>query len=490
MKDYKSRHDLLRFHRQGESYDSERVHLPPDLRPAHNDKEFATLKVHHSGKEWQLPILKGREGPDAIDIGTLYKESGYFTYDPGYMSTASCHSALTYIDGDKGILLHRGYRIEELAQYSDYPEVCYLLWFGELPNKRQKERFLHTLTYHTMVHEQVISFFRGFRRDAHPMAILVGVVGAISSFYTDKEYDFSSDDGRWVAVSRLLAKMPTIAAMTYKYAIGQPFVYPRNDLSYAENFLYMMFSTPCEAWTISKTHVRAMDQLLILHADHEQNASTSTVRLAGSSGAHPFACIAAGIASLWGKAHGGANEAVVHMLEQIKTKDRIDEFLARARDKNDPFRLMGFGHRIYKNHDPRATVLRDICMQVINERTHGRADPLLELAQELEKRALSDTYFIERNLFPNVDFYSGILLRALGFPIAMFTVFFAVARTVGWIAQWKEMTEDKSNKINRPRQLYLGEKERAFIPIEKRKYHAIDEKNKTPIHHKSPANAS
>ena len=484
MIDYKTRQKLFSYTRRDEPYSNEQLHLPPHLRPARDDSSFVTLRDDSSGKEWKMPVLRGTQGPPVIDIGDLYKNSGYFTYDPGYVSTASCHSALTFIDGDEGLLMHRGYRIEDLARYSDYPEVCYLLWFGELPNKRQKERFLRTLTYHTMVHEQVISFFRGFRRDAHPMAILVGVVGAISSFYTDKEYDFSSDDGRWVAVSRLLAKMPTIAAMAYKYATGQPFIYPRNDLNYAENFLYMMFSTPCEPWKISDNQVRAMDQLLILHADHEQNASTSTVRLAGSSGAHPFACIASGIASLWGKAHGGANEAVLTMLEQIGHKDRIDEFLAKARDKDDPFRLMGFGHRVYKNRDPRAEVLRNICMDVIKERNLGRPDPLLELAQELEKRALADDYFIERHLFPNVDFYSGILLRALGFPTAMFTVFFAVARTVGWIAQWKEMTEDTSNKINRPRQLYLGEKERAFVPLEQRE-HSKDETSVPPVHHMS-----
>ncbi|MBC6497889.1 MAG: citrate synthase [Alphaproteobacteria bacterium GM7ARS4] len=427
------------------------------------------LLIHKKqGKEWTLPLIEGHMGPAVIDIGALYRESGYFTYDPGFTSTASCRSAITYIDGERGILLHRGYRIEELARHSDYPELCYLLWFGELPNAQQKEQFLHSLTYHTMVHEQVRSFFSGFRRDAHPMAILVGVVGAISAFYTDKEYDFSSDEGRWVAVSRLLAKLPTIAAMAYKYALGQPFVYPRNDLSYAENFLYMMFSNPCETWTIPPNHIKAMDQLLILHADHEQNASTSTVRLAGSSGAHPFACVAAGIASLWGKAHGGANEAVLRMLQEIGSVERIDQFIERARNKDDPFRLMGFGHRVYKNTDPRAQVLRHLCMDVVGERTRGHTDPLLELAQELEKRALKDDYFIQRHLFPNVDFYSGILLRALGFPTTMFTVFFAVARTVGWIAQWKEMTEDDNSKINRPRQLYVGKKERPFVPIEKR----------------------
>lgn len=434
---------------------------PAPVKPGH-----VTLTDSTGAINYKMPILPATAGPSVIDIRGLYADTGLFTYDPGYTSTSSCQSAITFIDGKNGILLYRGYPIEDLARRSDYPEVCYLLLSGELPSKSQKKRFLHTLTYHTMVHEQMISFYKGFRRDAHPMAIMVGVVGALSAFYTDKQYDFSTPHGHWVAVSRLIAKMPTVAAMAYKYSIGQPFVYPRNDLSYSENFLYMMFGLPAAHWKISPVQVRAMDQLLILHADHEQNASTSTVRLAGSSGANPFACIAAGIASLWGPAHGGANEAVLKMLGEIGGKNNVQQYIKRAKDPNDAFRLMGFGHRVYKNYDPRASVIRETCLQMLGE--VSKKDPLLDLALELERIALEDDYFVSRKLFPNVDFYSGILLRAMGLPTSMFTAFFAVARTVGWIAQWKEMSEEPVQKIGRPRQLYIGPKQRTFIPLDKR----------------------
>ncbi len=425
-----------------------------------------TLKDESGRINYAMPILPATAGPSVIDIRGLYNETGLFTFDPGYTCTSSCQSGITFIDGKNGVLLYRGYSIEDLARMSDYPEVCYLLLAGELPSKTQKRRFLRALTNHTMLHEQVISFYRGFRRDAHPMAIMVGVVGALSAFYTDKQYDFSTPQGHWVAVSRLIAKMPTVAAMAYKYSIGQPFAYPRNDLSYAENFLYMMFGVPTAKWKTTPVQVKAMDQLLILHADHEQNASTSTVRLAGSSGANPFACIAAGIASLWGPAHGGANEAVLNMLREIASKENVHKYIKRAKDPNDPFRLMGFGHRVYKNYDPRAAVIRETCLQMLGEVT--RKDPLLKLALELERIALEDDYFVSRKLFPNVDFYSGILLRAMGLPTSMFTSFFAVARTVGWIAQWKEMSEEPIQKIGRPRQLYTGPKTRKFTPLNKR----------------------
>lgn len=427
----------------------------------------ATLTDNRDQRSWDFPIQSGTCGPDVIRGEEMYHRSGMFFYDPGFMSTASCESSITFIDGENGVLRYRGYSIEDLATHSDYPEVCYLLLNEELPTANQKQKFLTALTYHTMVHEQIRAFFSGFRRDAHPMAIMVGVVGALSAFYTDKQHDFSSAEGHWVAASRLLAKIPTVAAMAYKYSLGQPFVYPNNDLSYAENFLHMLFATPCEKYRPSRARVRAMDQMLTLHADHEQNASTSTVRLAGSSGANPFACIAAGIASLWGPAHGGANEAVLSMLRQIRHKKNIDEYIRRAKDSDDPFRLMGFGHRVYKNYDPRASVLRESCMEVLDELR--RKDPILDLARELESIARQDDYFIKKQLFPNVDFYSGILLRALGLPTSMFTVFFAVARTVGWIAQWKEMGENKDLRIGRPRQLYVGKVERPFIPIEERK---------------------
>jgi citrate synthase len=424
-----------------------------------------TLAV--DGKTYDLPTFDGSAGPKVVDIRKFYADTGCFTYDPGFTSTASCESKITFIDGDKGVLLYRGYPIDQLAMKSDFTEVCYLLLFGELPNKVQKKQFVHDITYHTMVHEQLHRFFSGFRRDAHPMAVMVGVVGALSSFYHDST-DINDPHQRKIASYRMIAKMPTIAAMAYKYSVGQPFVYPRNDISYAENFLWMMYSVPCETYKIDPVLAKAMDRLLTLHADHEQNASTSTVRLAGSSGANPFACIAAGIASLWGPAHGGANEAALNMLMEIGTKNRIPEFIKRAKDKNDPFRLMGFGHRVYKNYDPRAKVMQETCHEVLDH-LGVKKEPLLEVAMELEKIALEDDYFVERKLYPNVDFYSGITLRAMGFPISMFTVLFAVARTVGWVAQWNEMMEDPLQKIGRPRQLYTGAPQRDFVPLAKRK---------------------
>lgn len=428
--------------------------------------DTVTLIDNRTGNKLDLPILKGSTGPDVIDIRKLYGATGCFTYDPGFTSTASCDSAITYIDGDEGVLLHRGYPIEQLAEQSDFLETCYLLLHGELPSAEQKKTFEATITRHTMVHEQLTQFFRGFRRDAHPMAIMCGVVGALSAFYHDST-DINDPKQRLIASHRLIAKMPTIAAMAYKYSVGQPFMYPRNDLGYAENFLYMTFGVPCEPFKVNPIIAKAMDKIFILHADHEQNASTSTVRLAGSSGANPFACIAAGIASLWGPAHGGANEAVLKMLEEIKSVDRIPEFIKRAKDKNDNFRLMGFGHRVYKNYDPRAKVMKQTCDAVLAE-LGIKDDPLLDIAVELEKIALSDPYFIEKKLYPNVDFYSGIILKAIGFPTSMFTVLFALARTVGWISQWKEMIEDPGQKIGRPRQLYKGATTRDFVPVEKR----------------------
>jgi len=428
--------------------------------------EYVTLQDHSTGKNYDLPLMPGSIGPKVIDVRPLYSQTGHFTYDPGYTSTGSCESKITYIDGEEGILLHRGYSIEELAENSSFLEVCYLLLNGELPTKDEKQKFEDTITSHTMVHEQLLGLYRGFRRDAHPMAIMVGVVGALSAFYHDST-DINDPKQRVIASHRLVAKIPTIAAMAYKYSIGQPFVYPKNDLSYAENFLHMMFSVPSAEYEISPVVSRAMDRIFILHADHEQNASTSTVRMAGSSGANPFACIAAGISSLWGPAHGGANEAVLDMLNEIGSKDRIGEMIERAKDKDDPFRLMGFGHRVYKNHDPRARVLMQSAHEVLGE-LGIENEPLLEIAMELEKIALEDDYFIQRKLFPNVDFYSGIILKALGFPVSMFTVLFAVARTVGWIAQWKEMIEDLSQKIGRPRQLYTGYTERPYVPVDKR----------------------
>ena len=389
-----------------------------------------------------MTVMSGTIGPDVVDVTSLYKNTGLFTFDPGFSSTASCESKITYIDGDEGILLHRGYSIDELAEKGDYLETCYLLLYGELPTAREKQDFVYRVTRHTMVHEQMNRFFTGFRRDAHPHQ-------------------------RMVASLRMIAKMPTIAAMAYKYHIGQPFVYPRNDLAYAENFLHMCFAVPCEPYRINPVLAKAMDRIFTLHADHEQNASTSTVRLAGSSGANPFACIAAGIACLWGPAHGGANEAALNMLMEIGTKDRIPEFIDRAKDKNDPFRLMGFGHRVYKNYDPRAKIMQQTCHEVLDE-LGIKDDPLLEVAMELERIALTDPYFVEKKLYPNVDFYSGITLKALGFPTTMFTVLFAVARTVGWIAQWKEMIEDPKQRIGRPRQLYTGAPQRGYLPVDER----------------------
>ncbi len=428
-----------------------------------------TVAVTDNGKNTtvELPLVAGTVGPTVIDIKSLYAQTGHFTYDPGFTATASCESKITYIDGDEGVLLYRGYPIEELAEKSDFMEVAYLLLNGELPTSDQRRQFERDMTRHTMVHEQLTAFFRGFRRDAHPMAVMVGVIGALSAFYHDST-DISDPRQRVIASYRLIAKVPTIAAMAYKYSVGQPFVYPQNHLSYAENFLHMTFSVPCEPYKPNPVLAKAIDRIFILHADHEQNASTSTVRLAGSSGANPFGCIAAGIACLWGPAHGGANEAVLKMLTEIGDVKRVPEFIKRAKDKNDPFRLMGFGHRVYKNYDPRAKVIRRTCHEVLDE-LGVKDEPLLKLAMELERIALEDEYFVEHKLYPNVDFYSGIILRALGFPTSMFTVLFAVARTVGWVAQWNEMIEDPSHKIGRPRQLYTGPSQRSYLPLEKRR---------------------
>ncbi|MGC7559526.1 citrate synthase [Pasteurella sp. PK-2025] len=415
------------------------------------------------GREYDLPVHKGSLGYDAVDVQSLVKNK-LFTFDPGFMSTASCRSEITYIDGDNGVLLHRGYPIAELAKNADYLEVAHLLLFGERPTPEEYKNFLQLVRRHTLVHEQISRFFHGFRRDSHPMAIMCGVSGALAAFYHDS-LDINDISHREITAIRLLAKMPTLAAMCYKYSIGQPFMFPQNRLSYSGNFLYMMFATPCEEYEVNPVLERAMDKIFILHADHEQNASTSTVRTAASSGANPFACIAAGIASLWGPAHGGANEACVNMLEEIGTVDRIPEFIARAKDKNDPFRLMGFGHRVYKNYDPRAKVMRQTCHEVLNEL--NIQNPLLDVAMELERIALNDPYFIEHKLYPNVDFYSGIILKAIGIPTSMFTVIFALARTVGWIAHWKEMFKPGNMKIVRPRQLYMGKTERPFEAVDK-----------------------
>ncbi|MEH0194735.1 citrate synthase [Caulobacter sp. CCNWLY153] len=421
----------------------------------------ATLTI--GDKSYDLPILKGSTGPDVLDIRKVYGESDHFTFDPGFTSTASCESKITYIDGDAGVLLHRGYPIDQLAEKSSFLEVCHLLLNGELPTAAELAKFENNITYHTMLHAQFDRFFEGFRRDAHPMAVMTGAVGALSAFYADS---MNVDDAREREISahRLIAKMPTIAARAYKYTIGQPFVTPRNDLSYSENFLRMCFSVPAEDWKPNPVLTRAMDRIFILHADHEQNASTSTVRLAGSSGAHPFACIAAGIACLWGPSHGGANQEALEMLEQIGTVDKIPEFIEGVKARKH--KLMGFGHRVYKNFDPRAKVMQKTCHEVLGQL--GINDPLLEVAMELEKIALSDPFFIERKLYPNIDFYSGITLRAMGFPTNMFTVLFALARTVGWISQWKEMFEDPTRKIGRPRQLYTGSTQRDYIDVEKR----------------------
>ena len=426
----------------------------------------ATLSFSDGSPSLEFPIYKGSIGPDVIDIRKLYGASGKFTYDPGFMSTAACNSSITYIDGDKGELLYRGYPIEQLAVNCDFLETCFLLLNGELPNATQKKSFVDTVTRHTMVHEQMQFFFRGFRRDAHPMSVLVGTVGALASFYHDS-LDINDPHHREVSAIRLIAKMPTLVAMAYKYSIGQPFVYPRNDLSYSANFMRMMFATPAEDYKINDVLVRALDRILILHADHEQNASTSTVRLSGSSGANPFACIAAGIACLWGPAHGGANEAALTMLKEIGSVDKIGEFVNQVKDKNSGVKLMGFGHRVYKNYDPRAKLMRETCHEVLNE-LGLQNDPLFKLAMALEKVALEDEYFVSRKLYPNVDFYSGIVQSALGIPVSLFTGIFAMARTVGWIAQWNEMISDPEQKIGRPRQLFVGSPQRDVAPMAKR----------------------
>ena len=425
--------------------------------------DSSTISI--GGKDFNYPVLKGSTGPDVIDIRKLYGQTGAFTYDPGFTSTASCESGLTYIDGDAGVLLHRGYPIDQLAEQSSFLEVAYLLIHGELPTKPELDEFMHTITRHTMVHEQIAKFLSGFRRDAHPMAIMCGVVGALSAFYPDST-NITDPKQRMISMHRLIAKMPTIAAMAYKYSVGQPFVYPRNDYSYTANFLRMTFAVPAEDYEPDPVIVDAMDKIFILHADHEQNASTSTVRLAGSSGANPFACIAAGIACLWGPAHGGANEAALNMLREIATVDRIPEYIARAKNKDDPFRLMGFGHRVYKNFDPRAKVMQKTAADVLAKL--GVKDPIFDVARELEQIALKDSYFIEKKLYPNVDFYSGVILSAIGFPTTMFTVLFALARTVGWVAQWNEMISDPEQKIGRPRQLYTGPTQRDYVPCKDR----------------------
>jgi citrate synthase len=426
----------------------------------------ATLSFSDGSPSVDMPIYKGTIGPDVIDIRKLYGQTGKFTYDPGFMSTAACNSSITYIDGDKGELLYRGYPIEQLAENCDFLETCFLLLNGELPNAEEKEKFSDTVTKHTMIHEQMNFFFRGFRRDAHPMSVLVGTVGALASFYHDS-LDINDAKQREISAIRLIAKLPTLVAMAYKYSIGQPFMYPRNDLSYSANFMHMMFANPCEEYKVNDVLVRALDRILILHADHEQNASTSTVRLAGSSGANPFACIAAGIACLWGPAHGGANEAALTMLKEIGSVENIPAFIAKVKDKNSGVKLMGFGHRVYKNFDPRAKLMRETCHEVLNE-LGLQEDPLFKLAMELERIALEDEYFVSRKLYPNVDFYSGIVQSALGIPVSLFTGIFAMARTIGWIAQWNEMIADPEQKIGRPRQLFVGSPVRDVPPIDKR----------------------
>ena len=429
-------------------------------------KPAGSATLTYKNKSYELPAFSGTEGPKVLDIRKLYGEADIFTYDPGFTSTASCESDITFIDGDKGILLYRGYSIDQLAEHSNFLEVCYVLLHGELPNKEEMAEFDKAITFHTMVHEQLAQFFRGFRRDAHPMAVMCGVVGALSAFYHDST-DINDPRQREIASHRLIAKMPTLAAMAYKYTMGQPFVYPLNTLGYTENFLRMTFSVPAEEYKVNPILAKALDTIFILHADHEQNASTSTVRLAGSSGANPFACIAAGIACLWGPAHGGANEAALKMLEEIGSVDRIPEYVKKAKDPNDNFRLSGFGHRVYKNYDPRAKAMQVQCHKVLDEIGHHN-DPTLKIAVALEKIALEDEYFVQRKLYPNIDFYSGITLRALGFPTSMFTALFALARTVGWIAQWKEMLEDPHQKIGRPRQIYTGKSQRDYTPLSKR----------------------
>jgi citrate synthase len=432
---------------------------------ASSNTKNATLTV--GNKTYDFPILSGTVGPDVVDIAKLYAQSGMFTYDPGFTSTASCQSKITYIDGDAGVLEYRGYPIGQLAEHGDFLETCYLLLYGELPTAAQKKDFDYRVTHHTMVHEQMARFFQGFRRDAHPMAVMVASVGALAAFYHDST-DINDPQQRMIASMRMIAKIPTLAAMAYKYTIGQPFMYPKNALKFAENFLNMCFAVPCEEYKVNPVLADALDKILILHADHEQNASTSTVRIAGSSGANPFACIAAGIACLWGPAHGGANEAALNMLYGIGKVENIPDFIKRVKDKNSDVRLMGFGHRVYKNYDPRARIMQKMCHAVLKETGHGD-DPMLKVALELEQIALHDQYFIDRKLYPNVDFYSGITLKAMGFPTSMFTVLFAVARTVGWISQWSEMIEDPQQKIGRPRQLYTGVTRREYVPMEKRK---------------------
>ncbi len=432
------------------------------IGPAPNNT--VTVTDNTTGKVFDLPIMEGTMGPRVIDVRKLYADHGFFTYDPGFTSTGSCDSTITYIDGEQGVLLHRGYPIQQLAEHSDFMEVCYLLLEGDLPTAEQKKKFVHDITHHTMLHEQLLNVYRAFRRDAHPMAVMIGVVGAMSAFYHDST-DIGDSHQRMIASHRLIAKMPTVTAYAYKYSVGQPFIYPRNKLSYAENFINMTFAVPAEDYAMDPVVAKAMDRIFILHADHEQNASTSTVRIAGSSGANPFACIAAGIASLWGPAHGGANEAVLSMLREIGSKDKVLEYVTRA--KNREVRLMGFGHRVYKNYDPRAQIMRRTCHEVLDA-LGKRNDPVLDLAMELERVALEDPYFVERKLYPNVDFYSGIILQAIGFPTSMFTALFALARTVGWVAQWKEMIEDPSQRIGRPRQLYNGSLQRDYVPIDKR----------------------
>ncbi len=433
---------------------------------ADDNPKVMTLTEPGTNHSLDLPILEGTVGPRVVDIRQLYGKLGVFTYDPGFTSTSNCESKITYIDGEKGELMYRGYPIEELAEHSDFREVAYLLLYGELPNKAEYETFVNGITYHTMLHEQLRNFYQGFRRDAHPMAIMCGVVGALSAFYHDST-DITDPHHRMVASYRLIAKMPTIAAWAYKYSVGQPFIYPHNDLGYADNFLRMMFAVPAEEYEVNPVVAKAMDRIFILHMDHEQNASTSTVRLAGSSGANPFACIASGIASLWGPAHGGANEAVLEMLKEIGSPDRVGEYVKKARDADDPFRLFGFGHRVYKNYDPRAKVLQAAAHEVLDE-LGMRDEPLLKIAMKLEQIALEDEYFIEKKLYPNVDFYSGIILQAMGIPQSMFTVLFAVARTVGWVAQWNEMIFDPSQKLGRPRQLYTGAAQRPYVQIDDR----------------------
>lgn len=425
----------------------------------------AKLNIPDSNLELDLPVYEGTLGPDCIDVRSLVKE-GHFTYDPGFVSTAACESKITFIDGGKGVLLHRGYPIEQLANNASYLEVCYLLINGELPSKKELASFEHNIKYHTMLHEQMVKFYSGFRRDAHPMAIMVAVVGALSAFYHDG-LDINDADARMLSAYRLIAKMPTIAANSYKHSMGLPFMYPKNSMSFSENFLYMMFSNPCEEYTPNPVFVNALDKIFILHADHEQNASTSTVRLAGSTGANPFACISSGVSALWGPAHGGANEAVINMLNQIGDVSNIDKFVAKAKDKDDPFRLMGFGHRVYKNFDPRAKIMKQLCDDVFAE-LGGESDPLLDIAKRLEEIALSDDYFVEKKLYPNVDFYSGIIFKAIGIPTSMYTVIFALARTVGWVSHWMEMVADPKGKISRPRQLYTGSPKRDFVPLNKR----------------------